>query len=132
MQYKTKEPVLLRANVRGDLQMSKNVLNKMILSEEIRNILSDGKKLFIPNSRFEILHFAMGECYDTDVYEVAYDVEGVGSVVEATVTRCKNGLSVNYPEVYMRRRDPNAMLIDRYALYGRGKRVWLPCIADCA
>ncbi len=91
--------------------MSKNVLSKMILSDEITNMLNDGKELFIPNSRFEILHFAMGENYDTDVYEVAYDVEGVGSIVEATVTRCKNGLSVNYPEVYMRRRDPNAMLI---------------------
>jgi len=91
--------------------MSKRILNKMKLSDELQNMLNDGKDLFIPNSRLEILHLAMGESYDTDVYEVAYDVPGVGNIVEATVTRCKNGLSVNYPETYMRRRDPKAMLI---------------------
>lgn len=32
-------------------------------------------------------------------------------VVEASVTRCKNGLAVNYPEPYMRRRDPDCMFI---------------------
>lgn len=91
--------------------MTKKILDKMILSDTLMDLLGDGKELFIPNSRLEILHAAMGESYDTDVFEVAYDVPNIGKVVEATVTRCKNGLSVNYPEVYMRRRDPNAMLI---------------------
>lgn len=91
--------------------MTKKAISRMVLSEEIKNVLEDGKDLFVPNSRLEILHLAMGESYDTEVYEVAYDVPDVGRIVEATVTRCRNGLSVNYPEVYMRRRDPKAMLI---------------------
>jgi hypothetical protein len=44
-------------------------------------------------------------------YEVAYDVPDNGTVVEAIVARVRNGVSANYPEPYMRRRDPNCMVI---------------------
>ena len=43
--------------------------------------------------------------------EVAYDVPGKGRIVEAEVVRVRNGISANYPEAYMRRRDPDCMLI---------------------
>ena len=45
------------------------------------------------------------------MHEVAYDVPGRGRVVEATVCRVKNGIAANYVEPYMRRRDPDCMLI---------------------
>ena len=48
---------------------------------------------------------------DVDSFDVAYDVPGKGSVKEATVTRCKNGIVVNYPDDYMRRRDPDCLLV---------------------
>jgi len=44
-------------------------------------------------------------------FEVAYEVPGKGSVVEAVVHRVSNGISANYTEPYMRRRDPDTMLI---------------------
>jgi hypothetical protein len=44
-------------------------------------------------------------------HEVAYDVEGHGRVVEALVCRVRNGIAVNYPEPYIRRRDPDCMVI---------------------
>ncbi|RMG62345.1 MAG: DUF4914 family protein [Bacteroidetes bacterium] len=44
-------------------------------------------------------------------YEVAYDVPGKGRYVEARVHRVRNGLSANYTEAYMRRRDPGCMVI---------------------
>lgn len=44
-------------------------------------------------------------------HEVAYDVPGRGSVVEARVCRVRNGISANYLETYMRRRDPDCMVI---------------------
>jgi len=44
-------------------------------------------------------------------HEVAYDVSGRGRIVEATVCRVRNGLAANYPEPYMRRRDPDCMVI---------------------
>lgn len=45
------------------------------------------------------------------VHEVAYDVPGRGRVVEARVCRVKNGIAANYLEPYMRRRDPDCMVI---------------------
>ena len=38
-------------------------------------------------------------------------IEGLGTVKEAEVVRCKNGCVVNFMEDYMRRRDPNSMAI---------------------
>ena len=36
---------------------------------------------------------------------------GRGPVPEAVVNRVRNGVAVNYPEPYMRRRDPDCMVI---------------------
>lgn len=91
--------------------MSEKVLDKFIVPNELSEILSDGKKIFTPNSRLELLHVVMGSSNETNIFEVAYELPGKGKVVEATVTRCKNGFSVNYPDPYMRRRDPQAMLV---------------------
>jgi hypothetical protein len=44
-------------------------------------------------------------------YEVRYDIPGRGEVTEVTLHRVTNGLSANYAEPYMRRRDPETMLI---------------------
>ncbi len=86
------------------------MLQKILLSKEINDMLSNCKKVIIPKNREELLALAYG--YENkDYYEVCYDVEGKGSVLEATVTRCKNGAVVNYPEDYMRRRDPDCMVI---------------------
>ncbi|CAL8970951.1 hypothetical protein RHODGE_RHODGE_03591 [Rhodoplanes serenus] len=43
--------------------------------------------------------------------EVAYDVPGRGRIVEAAVCRAKNGIVANYLDPYMRRRDPDCMVI---------------------
>ncbi len=44
-------------------------------------------------------------------YEVRYDIPGKGEVAEVVLHRVTNGLSANYTEPYMRRRDPETMLI---------------------
>ncbi len=44
-------------------------------------------------------------------FEVAYHVPGKGRVVEAQVARVRNGVSANYLEPYMRRRDPDCMVV---------------------
>jgi hypothetical protein len=44
-------------------------------------------------------------------FEVKYDVPGKGEYTEAIVHRVENGISANYTEAYMRRRDPDTMLI---------------------
>jgi hypothetical protein len=44
-------------------------------------------------------------------YVVGYDVAGRGFVPEVRVARVRNGISANYLEPYMRRRDPDCMVI---------------------
>lgn len=89
--------------------MKKEILAKFILNEELKYVLSD-KEVIIPDSRSELIELALGK-QENSVFEVAYDIPGKGRVVEATVVRCKNGAAVNYTDVYMRRRDPDCMVV---------------------
>ena len=85
--------------------------NVMALPPELKDILSVCPEFVVPRDRSTILKLAMGDSETADDFEVAYEVPGHGQVVEATVTRCKNGLSVNYPDPSMRRRDPDCLLV---------------------
>ncbi|MDO5293801.1 MAG: DUF4914 family protein [bacterium] len=86
------------------------MLSKFNLTKDVEAMLSNSKSLTFPKTREELIRISFGHD-QLDNYEVAYEVEGKGKVVEATVTRCKNGVVVNYPEDYMRRRDPDCMVI---------------------
>ncbi len=79
------------------------------LSDQVSRVLGQ-TRVTIPTSRDHLLDLTFGE-EGSDEFEVAYEVEGRGRLVEVVVTRCKNGVSVNYTEAYMRRRDPEAMVI---------------------
>ena len=86
------------------------LLSKFNLTKDVEEMLSASKSLTFPKTRDELIRLSFGHD-QLDQYEVAYDVAGKGRVVEANVTRCKNGVVVNYPEDYMRRRDPDCMVI---------------------
>jgi len=92
------------------------------LSQELKDLLSKAPSLHFPQKRTDLLDWALGrEAGSTDwkqsnrtdrgTYEVAFDVPGKGRIVEAEVVKARNGLSVNFPDLAMRRRDPNAMVI---------------------
>lgn len=83
---------------------------KLVLPKELNQLISRGMRITIPETRAGLLEMAMGG-KETCLYEVAYDVPGKGRFVEATVARCKNGAVVNYTDIYMRRRDPDCMVI---------------------
>jgi len=84
--------------------------NDMPLPQDLKDLLSSCRSFLVPRDRSAILQLAMGDGKQS-VFEVAYEIPGRGRVVEATVTRCKNGLCVNYIEPRMRRRDPDCMVI---------------------
>jgi hypothetical protein len=69
----------------------------------------DGRAVMVPTDRAELLDRSLGGARDR--FEVAYDIPGRGRVVEAEVVRARNGVAVNMPEPYMRRRDPDCMLV---------------------
>lgn len=88
----------------------KNGLDRLVLPTELKQILGKGRNVTIPESRQELLELAMGG-RGCSSYEVVYEVPGQGRIVEATVSRCRNGAVVNYTDPYMRRRDPDCMVI---------------------
>ncbi len=89
--------------------MQKRIL-KMNLPDYVLEILESSKKVVIPKTREDLFTLAMGNDTNT-VYHVEYEVKGLGNVLEATVTKCKNGAVVNYVDDYMRRRDPDCLLV---------------------
>lgn len=80
------------------------------LPEYVEKLLNDARAVILPRTREELLKLAMGGS-DQLQFQVAYEVEGKGSIQEATVTRCKNGIVVNYMDDYMRRRDPDCLVV---------------------
>lgn len=89
--------------------MSKSVLSKFKFDENVARIIANAPSVIVPESRAQVIDLATGN--GQSVYEVNYDIEGIGLVKEVTVTKCKNGVAVNYLESYMRRRDPACMVI---------------------
>jgi hypothetical protein len=77
---------------------------------EAADILARCQGVITPASTAELIDAACGGP-SSDSFEVAYDVPGHGRVVEATVARVRNGVAANYLEPYMRRRDPDCMVI---------------------
>ncbi len=79
-------------------------------SREAEDILTHCPKLTIASTTAELIELACGG-NDSHYFEVAYQVPKQGKILEATVARVRNGVVVNYPEPYMRRRDPDCVVI---------------------
>lgn len=80
------------------------------LPANIASLLKESKSLSVFNTTEE-LAAASTNGKENPEFEVKYDVPGKGEYVEAVVQRVKNGISANYTEAYMRRRDPGTMVI---------------------
>jgi len=77
---------------------------------EAAAILEAAPSVIVASKPGELVELAVRDAAD-GWQEVAYDVPGRGRVVEARVCRVKNGINANYLEPYMRRRDPDCMVI---------------------
>jgi hypothetical protein len=75
----------------------------------VREILEGCRSVVLPETREEIFSLAMGN-QNEGTFEVAYEV-AERRILEATVTKVRNGLAINYADPYMRRRDPECMLV---------------------
>ena len=81
---------------------------KITIPENIRILLTECKSLTVFNSTNEL---ALAATNGKTEFEVKYDIPGKGEHTEVIVQRVKNGISANYTESYMRRRDPGTMSI---------------------
>ena len=80
------------------------------LPDEVLSLAGRSPRVLFFNNSAEILKESTGGREDL-FYEVKYEIPGRGEVTEVTLHRVTNGLSANYTEAYMRRRDPDTMLI---------------------
>ncbi|MGA1192927.1 MAG: DUF4914 family protein [Kiritimatiellia bacterium] len=77
---------------------------------DLEEVLSACPSFVVAQNKQDLLTLALKDEKD-GIHEVAYDVPGKGRVLEATVCRVKNGIAANYVDPYMRRRDPDCMVI---------------------
>ncbi len=77
---------------------------------EAREVLAAAPSVTLARSVDELVKLAVRDARH-GWHEVAYDVPGKGRVVEAKVCQVRNGIAANYLETYMRRRDPDCMVI---------------------
>jgi len=80
------------------------------LPDNISALLHSCKKFSVFNTTDELV-IAAANGKNNVKFEVSYEVPGKGPYTEATVHRVRNGISANYAEAYMRRRDPDTMVI---------------------
>jgi hypothetical protein len=84
--------------------------SKLNLPEELQDLLREARRVSWPRSTAELLDAACGGAH-SNYFEVSYGLPNGQRVVEAMVARVRNGIVANYPEPYMRRREPDCMFI---------------------
>lgn len=80
------------------------------LPQEAVEVLNNCRSFTVFNSVEELAVAALGG-EGKNSFEVQYDIPGKGLYTEAIVHRVTNGVSANYTDPYMRRRDPDTMAI---------------------
>ncbi len=78
---------------------------------EVTELLAACPGFALANSVDELVELSTRDADESGWHEVSYDVPGKGPFVEARVCRTKNGVAANYTHPYMRRRDPDCMVI---------------------
>jgi hypothetical protein len=84
--------------------------NKITLPDDAYVLLNSCKKFILYDTTEQLIIASVGG-ENNNVFEVKYDIPGIGEYTEATVHRVTNGISANFSEPYMRRRDPDTMSI---------------------
>ncbi len=90
--------------------MNSELLNKFTLPEETRDLFSNARSVKIASSIDELESLACGGSENNE-WTVSYTLPDGREAEETKVVRVKNGISANYTEAYMRRRDPNCMVV---------------------
>ena len=75
--------------------MRDEVMKRFVFPEELCDVLNEVEGTVIVEKREELLNMALGN-QGKDIFDIIYDVPGIGKITEATVARCKNGAAVNY------------------------------------
>lgn len=83
---------------------------KLQLPDDVYKMLERAPRVVVAESVDDLVAHTFSDREEM-THEVRFSVPGTGEVTEAIVYRARNGIAVNYTEPYMRRRDPECMLI---------------------
>ena len=83
---------------------------KITLPDDVYVLLNSSKKYTVFDTVEQLAVAAVGG-ENNNTFEVKYNIPEKGEYTEAIVHRVTNGISANYTEPYMRRRDPDTMAI---------------------
>lgn len=83
---------------------------RVSLPDDALVILSSCKSFKVFDTVKQLANAAVGG-EGSNSFDVKYTIPGKGEITEAIVHRVNNGISANYTEAYMRRRDPDTMAI---------------------
>jgi hypothetical protein len=78
---------------------------------EVADILLACPRYTVARDVNQLVRLATRDADATGWHDVSYHVPGRGDVLEARACRVRNGVAANYIEPYMRRRDPDCMVI---------------------
>lgn len=79
---------------------------------DVAEILEACPSYVVAENIDQLVELAMKDAGEDGWKDVGYDIPGTNEhIVEARVAKVRNGIAANYVEAYMRRRDPNCMVI---------------------
>lgn len=84
--------------------------HKLNPPDEVHRLFSEAPKVVVARTQQDLMDLACGDA-NSNYFEVIYEIPGKGKVVEATVARVRNGIAANYLDPYMRRRDPDSLVV---------------------
>jgi hypothetical protein len=83
----------------------------LALPPETIALLSAAPRVTVASTHEALIDLAVRDAPAGASHQVAYEVPERGRVVEVEVCRTRNGICANYLEPYMRRRDPDCLVI---------------------
>ncbi len=90
-------------------------IDNIKLGTEISDLLSGCPGYTVASCIEDLVSLSCRDLGPDGWHRVSYEVPGKGPVEEARVCRVRNGVAANYTESYMRRRDPDCMVVaDEY------------------
>lgn len=89
----------------------KELITQFKLPEDAAAVLTEAPEVSVASSVEQLFELAVCDMQPDGYHTVGYEVPGKGFVEEVKVCKVKNGISANYVESYMRRRDPDCMVI---------------------
>lgn len=81
------------------------------LPADVAAALATAPRIHLATGLADLEALACRDANGAGWHEIAYEVPGRGRIVEAQACRVKNGIAVNYADPYMRRRDPDCLVI---------------------